>query len=170
MDNQNTGKPIDSGELHLKPPKMTCNHEHDCDCEVTAQEPAQELAHKWEYKPRQNPKWGVVEREGLVVGRGVNRKVVPPDEVYKLAALGCTIEEISEWFQINRETLKYNFSDYITKGRADLKHRLRRAQIQTALDGNATLLIWLGKNILGQSDNPTNTEENSPLPWSEKDI
>lgn len=162
---------IDSGELNLKPPKnSSCNHEQECDCLIEAEAPIQELNNKWEFKPRQNPKWGTVTKEGLTVGRGANRKVVPPDEVYKLAALGCSMEEICEWFQINRETLKYNFSDYIAKGRSELKQRLRRAQIQTALDGNATMLVWLGKNILGQTDNPTNSEENQPLPWSEKDV
>jgi hypothetical protein len=171
MDNENKPTVVDSGELHLLPPQAkTCSHEQDCDCLIEAQTPIQELETKWEFKPRQNPKWGTVEKEGLIVGRGKNRKVVPPDEVYKLAALGCSMEEMCEWFQINRETLKYNFSEYITKGQAELKQRLRRAQIKTALDGNATLLIWLGKNILGQSDNPINSEENAPLPWSEKDI
>jgi hypothetical protein len=106
-------------------------------------------------------------REGLIVGRGQNRKVIPPDEIWKLAALGATMEEMSDWFGINRETLKYNFSDYIAKGRAELKRRLRSAQIKTALEGNATLLIWLGKQYLGQQDQPTNNEDNQPLPWVE---
>jgi len=158
----------DSGSIQAHPPKHSaCDHTGDCLCEIPAEAPDQELGVKWEYRERQNPRWGTVTREGLVVGRGANRKVVPPDDVYKLAALGCTIEEICEWFQVKPDTLKYNFAEYIAKGRADLKHRLRRAQIKTALDGNATLLIWLGKNILGQSDNPLNTEENQPLPWSE---
>jgi len=81
--------------------------------------------------------------------------------------MGCTMEEMADWFQVNRETLKYNFSDYIAKGREELKRRLRTAQIKTALDGNATLLIWLGKQYLGQQDNPTNNEDNQPLPWVE---
>ena len=125
---------------------------------------------RWEFKPRRNPKWGTVEREGLIIGRGVTRKVVPPDEVYKLAALGCTIEEICDWFQVNRETLKYNFSDYIEKGRAQLKQRLRTAQLHVALSGNATMLIWLGKNILGQTDTPTNSDNNQPLPWTDDTV
>jgi hypothetical protein len=29
------------------------------------------------------------------------------------------------------------------------------------------MLIWLGKNILGQSDNPTNSDANAPLPWTD---
>lgn len=121
---------------------------------------------KWEFKPRKDPKWGEVTRQGLVVGRGANKKVVPPDEVYKLAAFGCTIEEMSDWFGVNRDTLKYNFSEYIEKGRADVKQRLRNAQIKLALGGNAAMLIWLGKNMLGQSDNPNNSEDKQPLPWT----
>jgi len=27
--------------------------------------------------------------------------------------------------------------------------------------------IWLGKNILAQSDAPTNTDDNKPLPWTD---
>ena len=123
---------------------------------------------KWEFKPRKDPKWGEVTKQGLIVGRGANKKVVPPDEVYKLAAFGCSIEEMADWFGINRETLKYNFMEYINKGRADVKQRIRNAQIRLALSGNAVMLIWLGKNMLGQSDNPLNREENEPLPWSDE--
>lgn len=122
---------------------------------------------KWEFKPRRNPKWGTIEKDGLIVGRGVTRKVVPPDEVYKLAALGCSMEEMCDWFQINRETLKYNFAEYISKGQSHLKQRLRQAQYQVAIGGNATMLIWLGKNVLGQQETPTNNDSNQPLPWND---
>lgn len=123
---------------------------------------------KWEFKPRKNPKWGEVTKVGLVVGRGPNQKVIHPDEVYRLARLGCNLEEISDFFMIDRETLKYNFWDYIQKGKAETKHRLRDAQIKLALQGNAAMLIWLGKNLLGQSDNPLNRDDNQPLPWSDQ--
>lgn len=137
--------------------------------EIPAQEPSQSGEYpKWEYKPRQNPRWGTVEREGLIVGRGPTRKVIPPDDVYKLAALGCTIEEISDFFSINRETLKYNFSDYITKGRAEMKQRLRQAMFHNACNNhNAAVQIFLAKNILGMSDTPVNSEDSQPLPWTE---
>ncbi len=169
---------VDSGAIVAHAPKADisrlrsiCTHDPDevCDCEIEAEVPLQEISEKWQFRPRQNPKWGTVEREGLIVGRGANRKVIPPDEVWKLAALGCTIEEMADWFQVNRETLKYNFSDYILKGRAELKRRLRAAQIKTAMAGNATLLIWLGKNILGQTDNPQDSDANSPLPWNDNE-
>ena len=116
---------------------------------------------------RKNKKWGKMTKEGLVVGRGENKKVVPPDEVIKLAKLWCSMQEIAEWFEIPRETLKYNFSDLIAKGRAETKQALRRSQIKSALGGNTTMLIWLGKNILGQNDNPINNSEDQILPWLE---
>jgi hypothetical protein len=121
---------------------------------------------KWEFKPRKDPKWGEVTKQGLLVGRGANKKVVAPDEVYKLASLGCSVEEMSDWFGVNRETLKYNFSEYIDRGRAEIKQKLRNAQMTAALNGSVTMLIWLGKNMLGQSDNPFNRNDNEPLPWN----
>jgi hypothetical protein len=57
----------------------------------------------------------------------------------------------------------------MAKGRDDLKQSLRRSQIRLALSGNAVMLIWLGKNILGQSDTPINSEANAPLPWSDNE-
>ena len=108
-----------------------------------------------------------VEVTGYEVGRGITKRVVFDEDVYKLAAMGCTDSEIARWFDMSESTLKYNFSDIIAKGREHLKHSLRRSQIKLALSGNATMLIWLGKNILGQSENPINSEANQPLPWTD---
>lgn len=110
-----------------------------------------------------------VEVTGYQVGRGRTRRVVFDADVYKLAAMGCSDREIATWFDVDDNTLRYNFKDIIAKGREELKHNLRRAQIKLALNGNATMLIWLGKNILGQSENPLDTDANSPLPWSDDD-
>lgn len=109
-----------------------------------------------------------VETLGYQVGRGINRRVVSPDEVYKLAAIGCSTMEISRWFNIPEQTIRYNFSEIIENGREDLKQSLRHAQIKLALGGNATMLIWLGKQILGQQENPTSNEENKALPWNDE--
>jgi hypothetical protein len=123
----------------------------------------------WQYPERREPQWGQVTKEGLVVGRGTNKKVIPPDEVYHLATLGCSVTEMSEWFGVSQSTLKYNFGEYIKKGKEHIKNKLRDAQMKLALSGNATMLIWLGKNLLSQSDNPINAEANEPLPWSDED-
>lgn len=108
-----------------------------------------------------------VEVYGYECGRGKNKRVVFPEDVYKLAAIGSTDQEIAVWFDMPVSTLRDNFRGIIEKGREDLKQSLRMAQIKTALAGNPTMLIWLGKNILGQSDAPPNTEDKIPLPWSD---
>lgn len=110
-----------------------------------------------------------VEVTGYEVGRGKTKKVVSDADVYKLAAMGCNDREIATWFDVNEDTLRYNFKDIIAKGREDLKQSLRMAQIKLALSGNAVMLIWLGKNLLGQSDNPMDSDNNQPLPWDSKD-
>jgi len=104
---------------------------------------------------------------GIEVGRGDNKKVIDPKEVEKLAAIGMKNSEISEYLDIDDSTLSYNFKQQLTKGRHQLKSSLRRAQIELALNGNATMLIFLGKNLLGQSDNPIDSETNAPLPWQD---
>ena len=110
-----------------------------------------------------------VEVTGYEVGRGITKRVVFDEDVYKLAAMGCSDSEIALWFDIKLDTLRYNFANIMAKGRDDLKQSLRRSQIRLALSGNAVMLIWLGKNILGQSDTPINSEANAPLPWSDNE-
>jgi len=101
--------------------------------------------------------------EGVVVGR--DKTVIPPEEVYKLANIGCKDTEIADWFQIDGNTLRYNFSVELTKGRLALNQSLRRAQLQVALNGNPTMLIFLGKVLLGQREDSIDIEENKILPW-----
>jgi hypothetical protein len=111
-----------------------------------------------------------VEVYGYEVGRGRNKRVVVPQDVYNLAAIGCNDREIARWFDMDENTLRYNFSDIMLKGREDLKHTLRRAMLKNALGGNAALQIFLAKNMLGMSDNPLDSDDNKPLPWNDNDI
>jgi hypothetical protein len=104
---------------------------------------------------------------GIEVGRGETKKIIDPVEVEKLASIGMKNSEISDWLGIDDSTLNYNFKQQLTKGRLKLNQSLRQAQIRLALSGNATMLIWLGKNILGQSENPTDSDANAPLPWND---
>ena len=110
-------------------------------------------------------KMSTITKQAMLVGR--NNTPVPPDEVELMASIGCTDREIAEYFGINDDTLRYNLKDFLINGRQQLKNSLRRAQLRVALDGNATLLIWLGKQILGQAENPVNTDDNKPLPWND---
>lgn len=163
---------IDLDPVELTPPKKSRKKEEVIEPvpdieEVESETPEQTERYKWEFRGRQDPKWGVVTKEGLIVGRADNQKIVSPDEVWRLAGLGCSNKEIADWFQIDRETLKYNFHDYIAKGREHMKQRIRMAQIKTAINGNPALLIWLGKQYLGQSDSPHNADDKQPLPWTD---
>jgi len=101
---------------------------------------------------------------GIEVGR--DKTVVDPDEVRRLASIGMKDADISEWFGIPDTTMKYNFRDELIKGRLELKCSLRQAQIKLALSGNAVMLIWLGKNILGQSDSGLSDQSKPILPWN----
>jgi hypothetical protein len=114
---------------------------------------------------RKTRKTATIEVEGVVVGR--DKKVIPPKDVERLAQMGCKDSEIADWFGVDENTLRYNFSVELLKGKLALNQSLRQAQIRLALSGNATMLIWLGKNILGQSENPIDSEANTPLPWTD---
>ena len=116
---------------------------------------------------RKTRKTATIEVEGVVVGR--DKKVVPPKDVERLAQMGCKDSEIADWFGVDENTLRYNFSVELLKGKLALNQSLRQAQIRLALTGNATMLIWLGKNILNQQENPVNSEANAPLPWSDNE-
>ena len=118
-------------------------------------------------KPEKTRKTGTKTVEGVVVGR--DQRIIPPEEVYKLAQIGCKDTEIADWFGVDSNTLRYNFSVELLKGREALKQSLRRAQIQTALNGNPALLIWLGRNLLGQSENVLDSNENQVLPWNSEE-
>ena len=108
--------------------------------------------------------------EGQILGFPIGRdkKIVPPDEVQKLAALGCTNRDIANFFGIAEDNVARHFADYITKGREELKISLRRAMLNNACkNNNAAVQIFLAKNMLGMSDSPINSDDKQPLPWSD---
>jgi hypothetical protein len=104
---------------------------------------------------------------GLCVGR--DKKVIPPPQVEELASIGCTDRDIANFFGIKEDTLRYNFADNLVKGREDLKISLRRSMLKAAHGGNAAVLIFLAKNLLGMSDTPMNSDAKQPLPWTDSD-
>ncbi len=73
-------------------------------------------------------------------------------EIQKLAFEGAFNTEIAEYFGVDRDTIADNYSAELTKGRLERKMKLRRSQFRAAEQGNPTMLIWLGKQYLGQSD------------------
>jgi len=77
----------------------------------------------------------------------VNRK-----KIEQLASYGNTYDEIANVLNVSSGILRKSYSQFYTKGRENLNQRLRKKQINVALKGNVVMLIWLGKNYLGQKD------------------
>jgi len=86
--------------------------------------------------------------------RGRKKIELPEDKIQELASFGLTDKDIAHYMEVDEGTLRNNFRLFLTKGRIDLKKKLRVKQIEMAMKGNVLMLIWLGKNYLGQSDNP----------------
>ena len=104
---------------------------------------------------------------GKVVGR--DKKIIDPEEVEKLAALGCKDTEIAVWFGVQYDTLRNNFSAELTKGHESMKISLRRAMLNNACQhNNAAVQIFLAKNLLGMSDNGMTGDDKQPLPWNDE--
>lgn len=121
-------------------------------------------------KTRKGPKpkqLKAVEIQGYEVGRGLQRRIVNPDDVYKLAQIGMTDSDIGRWFGIKDDTLRRNFAEMLTKGREEMKMTLRMAMFKNAVKGNAAVQIFLAKNLLGMSDSPLDTQDSRILPWED---
>ncbi len=105
-------------------------------------------------QPRSVKKDGSV---GGVVGRP--RKDINWGEIERMARIHCSVEEITAVLQISKETL-FNkvgengerFKDVYKAGWDAGKESLRRKQWDMALAGDKTMLIWLGKQELNQSE------------------
>lgn len=79
-------------------------------------------------------------------------KVVNEEEVYKLARLGCTTEEIGDFLGVSHDTISRRFANEMSLGLSERKISLRRYQWKSAKSGSVPMLIHLGKQYLGQSD------------------
>jgi hypothetical protein len=80
------------------------------------------------------------------------KKDIDGKSVQRLAEYGLNNTEIAEYFDVDEGTIRKGFSEFLAKGRLNVKTKLRMKQIQIALKGNPALLIWLGKIMLGQKE------------------
>jgi hypothetical protein len=92
---------------------------------------------------------------------------IDKDLVEKLALIHCTPQEIGYIVGAHPDTIRKRFSAELAKGKAEGKRKLRRKQFEVALQGNPTMLVWLGKNLLGQSDSPLGADDTKALPWTD---
>ena len=91
---------------------------------------------------------------------------IEPSQIQKLSSLGCTNMEIADFYGCDESLLRKSYSEFLTKGRAEQRIRLRQLQWKSAEKGNVTMQIFLGKNMLGQQDRIEQTELDEPLVWS----
>lgn len=69
------------------------------------------------------------------------------------AVLGCSVD-----------TIQRRYLEVYDRGLQKCRASLRRKQFEMAQAGNVTMLIWLGKNLLGQSDKTEVTgKDGAPL-------
>lgn len=88
-------------------------------------------------------------------------------EIAQLIQAGCPGKEVAHYYGIHHETLYDRcledlgipFIEFKRNNRSRGDALLRLAQMKNALRGEKTLLIWLGKQRLGQRDNPDFKEE-----------
>lgn len=80
------------------------------------------------------------------------RLQISADQIHQLAAINCSLDEMAAVLDCSADTLGRRYADVIKKGRENGKMSLKRKQWEMAMKGNITMLIWLGKQILGQMD------------------
>jgi len=106
--------------------------------------------------------------------KGRPKKILTEDAlklIESLARIMCTEQEIADCLNTTPDTLHNDENDAvfriaIKKGQSQGKQSLRREQWKLAQKGNASMLIWLGKQWLGQTDkveNTTSFEDLTPL-------
>ncbi len=78
--------------------------------------------------------------------------------VTNIAVSQCPDEEIAAYLGISYSTFKRRkrespeLAEAVDLGRDNGKQMLRNVQWDKAMDGNIVMMIWLGKQYLGQSD------------------
>jgi len=78
------------------------------------------------------------------------------EQVYKLASLNVSVKNISDVLNCSVSLLNKNYLDVINAGRANLRTSILRTQYEVGITNkNVTMLIWMGKQHLGQADKKT---------------
>lgn len=85
-------------------------------------------------------------------------------KVAELALAGASNRDIAAIIGCDESTVRSRFPAILTKQRALRRQRIREAQDKAALAGNPAMLIWLGKQELGQVDKQITTHRSEDTP------
>jgi hypothetical protein len=81
-----------------------------------------------------------------------NELVLDESLIFDLARIHCNRKEMSVIMGCSEDTLLRKHASIIEKGMSEGKESLRRKQWELAMKGNVQMLIWVGKQWLGQRD------------------
>ena len=97
---------------------------------------------------------------------GRPKKEIDYKLVERLAKIHCTQQEIADILDLslNKCTGDAEFMVIYKKGISNAKMSLRRKQWQAVEKGNVGMMIWLGKQYLGQREPVTLIEETPIMP------
>lgn len=95
------------------------------------------------------------------------------EQAKSLCRIGCTRDEICDFLEVDDETLSSrlkeagydSFSTFYKKHSAAVKVSVRRYQLKAAAQLQPSILIWLGKQCLGQKER---SSDNDKSPFEEK--
>jgi excisionase family DNA binding protein len=102
----------------------------------------------------------LLEKKGGTIRPGPDKLQVDPAKLLSLARINCTYEEMAAVLDMSIRTFETRLAEdpelraLIKRGRSEGKASLRRVEWKSALAGDRTMMIWLGKNELGQRDSP----------------
>ena len=104
-------------------------------------------------------------------GAGSPEIIIDWEKVNSMCKIQCTGEEMASVLDVDYDTLNsackrehdIKFSDYIALKAPAGKASLRRRQYLVAMDGNPTMLVWVGKNWLGQTDRSPGEENQTVI-------
>lgn len=82
------------------------------------------------------------------------------DVLNAILQYGSSLADASDIIGVSEDTIerrikkqyKLKFAEYRQKKMSKTRYKLRQKQIEVAMSGNVTMLIWLGKNLLDQAD------------------
>lgn len=88
-----------------------------------------------------------------------NKIQLDTDDIRELASEGNTVSDIATLLGVSDAVISDNeeYKRAYEMGLCDMRATLRHSQFMSAKSGNTTMLVWLGKVILGQREETVST-------------